>query len=239
MSQPCHVYVLREQGAPCDRCDERCKDAIRYVGITHDLVGRLKEHLRRAQNGTHKNKHLENLIKKILRSGNSLVLDLRETFSDGKNHQGNRALAGEAEQAEIKVLLAKGCKLVNLTSGGEAGYEPSDETRKKLSVGGRAYYAKWRAEGKENPSVAAFRAYKAKCRAEGKEHPSVTGTRAYNAKLRAEGKEHPSTAGVRAYYAQCRAEGKEPPSVAGTKAYHAKRRAAKAQECSATALKQI
>ena len=93
------VYVLKD---PRD-------GAVRYVGLSYRPEYRLKEHLYTAKHGRY---HVHRWIGCLLKEGVSPVMEIVEDkIEDGKH--------GEVERSWIQHFKSEGCKLTNLTDGGE------------------------------------------------------------------------------------------------------------------------
>ncbi len=104
-------------------CDPRTQE-LRYVGITNRVVDRHREHIRQAERG---NTHLDRWIKQLLDAGLS-----PERFIIEEIDESGRV---ESECFWIAYFKSIGCRLTNITSGGEGliGFSHSEESKKKMS----------------------------------------------------------------------------------------------------------
>jgi hypothetical protein len=104
---------------------------IRYVGkTTHSPRTRLRRHVDEAHLGT---THVSRWIRSLPRDPDVVVLE--------KEHVGS---IDEAERAWIALLRRYGCRLTNMTDGGDGqspGWAPSSTTRRKMSLAGKRRYA--------------------------------------------------------------------------------------------------
>lgn len=80
--------------------------------------------LRRAKYFGERNAHHKNIVKKYGKE--NLLYGFLECSND--------EIAFQLEEGIIKCLIRSGYKLCNLTSGGDGGKNPVEETRKKLSL---------------------------------------------------------------------------------------------------------
>lgn len=107
------IYVL---------CDE--VGLVRYVGKTSQpLISRLGNHLYDAKRGVRR--HLYSWVRSLIKKGPGPTIHLISEV-DGNGE--------EAEMFFICWYRMLGAKLVNATDGGEGMPNPSEETRKKLSL---------------------------------------------------------------------------------------------------------
>lgn len=88
---------------------------IRYVGVTHNPLSRLSEHLSKAKGG--ENNHRACWIRSLLKKGLAPLFQVVETGAGGG--------WADREMQWISDLRGKGCRLVNGTDGGEGtlGYK--------------------------------------------------------------------------------------------------------------------
>lgn len=110
---PIYIYAL---------IDPRTNE-VRYVGKSNNPKKRYVRHISCKDNGKYKNRWIKQLIKINLLP----ILNIIEECDESK--------WSEREQCWIKYYRELGCRLTNLTDGGEGsiGYIPTEETRKKLS----------------------------------------------------------------------------------------------------------
>lgn len=96
--------------------------AVRYVGVTNNPSNRLRQHIKDSKR---QNNHRTHWINSLLRDGlNPIMTEIDETDIDNW---------AQCEMAWIAHYRAMGCDLVNSTDGGQGGFNPSEETRKKRS----------------------------------------------------------------------------------------------------------
>lgn len=101
---------------------------LRYVGLhVGDIKKRLREHLSLARSG--KKIYVYDWIRQVLREGLQPEIDFLEVC-------GSRQEMIEAEVWHIAYWRSLGCRLTNLTDGGEGcfGYRHSVEARRKMSA---------------------------------------------------------------------------------------------------------
>ncbi len=100
------------------------KGNIRYVGYTNNPQKRRCDHVTESRAlKTHRHKWVRSVVEN---GGKLLISILRETTEEYK---------GEAETETILLFKSFGANLVNANNGGIGGKCPSEETRKKISLG--------------------------------------------------------------------------------------------------------
>lgn len=111
-----------------------------YIGKTNDIRRRSTAHRNEAENGNPLPKYRK--LRKLFAQGLNLNLEiLEQNISDVE--------VDERERHHIQQLKNQGCKLYNLTDGGDGmspGHRHSEETKKKLSEAakGRIFSSKHR-----------------------------------------------------------------------------------------------
>ena len=113
--KPVFVYALVD---PRD-------SAIRYVGQSQDPQMRLSSHVKNAHRGD--NSHRSRWIRKLLEVSLEPTLHILQACS-------SREQASNSERFWISYGYAVGWQLTNMTAGGDGLFNPSDETRAKMSV---------------------------------------------------------------------------------------------------------
>jgi len=119
MTSVCYIYALAD---PCT-CE------IRYIGKTDDPYGRLKAHFHKNKLSAHSRKN--SWLKSLQARGVEPVMLI---FA-----QADVALWQQAEKYYIRLYRALGCRLTNMTDGGDGvpGCSPGPVTRAKLSAWGK------------------------------------------------------------------------------------------------------
>src|SRR5665213_2971556 len=110
---------------------------IRYVGKTTNPRGRLRQHINHAKRG--ERTHRDNWINVLLRNGSEPVFETIDVVSD--------AYWDKAEQKWVSLFKNSGCRLTNMTEGGDKGgstlgFKHSPETKDLLTDIRRSHWAK-------------------------------------------------------------------------------------------------
>ena len=111
---------------------------VRYVGKTvKTLEKRLSQHLKGALKCGSMPKYSSCWMKGLLGIGVTPVIDLIEEVRDDEWQ--------EAERFWKKTLESLGCRLTNMTDGGEGFHNPCEATRKRLSIAltGKVHTQEW------------------------------------------------------------------------------------------------
>ena len=117
-NQQWFVYVLKDPRT----------DSVRYVGWTVDIERRLYIHIWRAENDQDNNTHKGRWIRLLLKEGLKPIIETIESgYGDGWK---------ESERRWVKHFRDAGCKLMNLTDGGEGtlGIVVKESTRRIQSA---------------------------------------------------------------------------------------------------------
>ena len=124
-------------------CDPRTGE-LRYVGKTsRTLKDRMKGHLCDAKKGTaHRNRWIAALLRQGVKPE---MFEIEIVDGDGC----------EAERHHIAAFRALGCRLTNLTDGGEGapGLVPTHETRAKVSAAKKTNWADPEFRAKQSASI--------------------------------------------------------------------------------------
>lgn len=99
--------------------------AVRYVGYTHDLKARLRQHLSEARRAQYSN-HKINWIRSLLAQGLSPSMEVDSIVANGVTPK-------SAEVERVAFWKAQGCDLTNGTRGGDLPSPLTEEGRRILS----------------------------------------------------------------------------------------------------------
>lgn len=116
-----YIYALRDPST----------EETRYIGVTNDLDGRLKAHISRAR--SHQtNHHCANWIRQLLGKGMTPEIAVVTVVQPDQDWQ-------RVEADAIASALSAGCRLTNMTGGGDGFHQPHPDLLKKRGESRRRF----------------------------------------------------------------------------------------------------